>query len=230
MRMRTFTVTVLAVSLPAAFAAGLPVNQKIYGTYIEARTADVVTGACFANSEEGLVGELGMMGWKVTKGSWNGVKLDGLSVVGVVRANDTLGHKYRAIYPVKSVLIVDERANAEQRLALQAFAKRMGGNLLQEVSKVIYQPVELALENDDVHSKKATLKAGEIAKLQTRAAGKDDHVCKNEEVWYQPLTNVQHAMPVFAMTHTYQGEGLDTKWSAPGQVSSYVGTFVQQSE
>jgi hypothetical protein len=230
MTMRTFVAIAFAFSLPVAFASGLPVNQKIYGTYVEARTADVVTGACFANSEEGLVGELGMMGWKVTKGSWNGVKLDGLAVVGVVRANDTLGNRYRNVVPLKSVLIVDERANAEQRLALQAFARRMGGNLLQEVSKVIYQPVELAVENGDVHSMKATLKAGEIAKLQTRAAGKDDHVCKNEEVWYQPLTKVEHAMPAFAMSHTYQGDGLGTKWNAPGQVSSYVGTFVQTSE
>jgi hypothetical protein len=230
MLMRKLAVTALSLSLSAAFAAGIPGNQKIYGTYVEARTADVVTGACFANAEEGLVGELGMMGWKVTKGSWDGVKLDGLSVVGVLKASDTLGNKYRTAYPVKSVLIVDERANTEQRLALQSFAKRMGGDLLQDVSRVMYQPVEIAFENDDLHSMKATLKAGEIAKIQTRAAGEDDHVCKNQEVWYQPLTKLDHAMPVFASAHTFRGEGLNTKWSAPGQVSSYVGTFVQDAQ
>jgi hypothetical protein len=228
--MSKFAVIAFALSLPAAFAAGIPNNQKIYGTYVEARTADVVTGACFANSEEGLVGELGMMGWKVTKGSWNGVSLDGLSVVGVMKANDTLGNKYRTVYPVKSVLIVDERATPEQRLALQSFAKRMGGDLLQDVVRVLYQPVEIAFENNDMHSMKATLKAGDIAKLQTRAAMKDDHVCKNEEVWYQPLTKVDHAMPAFAMAHTFRGEGLGTTWSAPGQVSSYVGSFVQDAQ
>jgi hypothetical protein len=227
MLMSKFAVIALPLSLSVAFAAGIPGNQKIYGTYVEARTADVVTGACFANSEEGLVGELGMMGWKVTKGSWNGVELDGLSVIGVVKAKDTLGNQYRTVYPVKSVLIVDERANPEQRLALQSFAKRMGGDLLQDVTRVLYQPVRLDVENDNIHSMKATLQAGDIAKIQTRAALDGDHVCKNQEVWYQPLTKVEHAMPVFAMANTFRGEGLGTTWSAPGQVSSYVGTFVQ---
>jgi hypothetical protein len=37
-------------------------------------------------------------------------------------------------------------------------------------------------------------------------------------------------MPVFASAHTFRGEGLNTKWSAPGQVSSYVGTFVQDAQ
>jgi hypothetical protein len=228
--MRKILAIAFALSLSAAFAAGIPTTKQIYGTYVEARTADVVVGACYANSEEGLVGELGMMGWKVTKGSWNGVKLDGLAVVGVVRASNTLGNKYAPVYPVKSMLIVDERANVEQRLALQAFAKRMGGDLLQDVTKVVYKPVEIAFENDDLHSMKARMKAGDIAKLETRAASEDDHICKNEEVWYQPLTRTDHAMPAFTVAHNFQGEGLGAKWNAPGQVSSYVGTFVQQAE
>ena len=61
------------------FAGGIP-SQNIRGEYIEARTADVYTGPCFANSEGGLVGELAVFGWKIDKGSWQGVSLDGLSV------------------------------------------------------------------------------------------------------------------------------------------------------
>ena len=75
----------LALSLAAclSFAASIPPNN-IYGDYVEARTADVYTGPCFANSEVGLTGELAVFGWRVTKGSWSGVDLDGLGVVGVV--------------------------------------------------------------------------------------------------------------------------------------------------
>ena len=113
--------------------------------YVEARTADVYTGPCFANSEVGLTGQLAVFGWKVTKGSWDGVQLDDLGVVGVVRASSTLGDVYHTAYPVKAVLIVDERANPEQRLALQSFAKRMGGDLLQDVVRVEYQPIDLTL-------------------------------------------------------------------------------------
>src|SRR5439155_16457353 len=67
------------------FAGGIP-SHSIHGDYVEARTADVYTGPCFANAEVGLVGNLAVFGWKVNRGNWHGANLDGLSVVGVVRA------------------------------------------------------------------------------------------------------------------------------------------------
>jgi len=211
------------------FAAGIP-SGNIYGEYVEARTADVFTGACFANSEVGLMGELAVFGWRVTKGSWKGVSLDGLSVVGVVRANHTLGDPHESIYPVKSVLIVDSRANVEQRLALRSFAQKMGGDLLQDIVRVEYQPVELAFEKNDMHSMKATLTAGALAKIQTRAISEGDHLCRNEQVWYQPLTKLDHAMPVYVTAHNFKGEGLGVNWSSPDKRSSFIGSFVQPSE
>jgi hypothetical protein len=229
--MKRFLWIMLAVSLAASlsFAAGIP-SSNIYGNYIEARTADVYTGPCFANSEVGLTGQLAIFGWKVTKGSWNGVSLDDLAVVGVVRASSTLGDVYHSAYPVKAVLIVDERANPEQRLALQAFAKRMGGDLLEDVARVDYQPIDLSFANGDLHSMKATLSAGNLAKIQTRAINENDHICRNEEVWYRPLTKLEHAMPAFAIAHTFRGEGLGEQWSSPDKRSAFLGTFVVPSE
>src|SRR5215469_14606840 len=86
-------------------AAGLP-SHTISGNYMEARTADVYTGPCFANAETGLVGQLAVMGWKVSQGSGNGVDLSGWSVVGVVRAESTLGNVEVKSNPAKTVLIV----------------------------------------------------------------------------------------------------------------------------
>ena len=88
--MKKFVPFLLSASL--CFAGGIP-SHSIYGDYIEARTADVYTGPCFANSEAGLIGNLAVFGWKVDKGSWQGVNLDGLSVVAAVRANNTLGRR-----------------------------------------------------------------------------------------------------------------------------------------
>src|SRR3984893_789588 len=115
----------------SVFGASLPSNA-VRGEYIEARTADVYTGPCFANSEVGLAGDLAVMGWKIEKGSFQGVSLDGLSVMGVLRASGTLGDVTAPVYPVKSVLVIDDRASAEQRLALRAFAQRMAGKLLSD--------------------------------------------------------------------------------------------------
>ncbi|MCS7023581.1 MAG: DUF1326 domain-containing protein [Bryobacteraceae bacterium] len=208
----------------AAFAGGVE-RSNLYGEYVEARTADVFTGPCFANAEINLMGNLAVFGWRIAKGKFEGVALDGLGVIGVVRASATLGDVTTSAYPVKSVLIVDERANAEQRIALQKFAKRMGGDLLQDVAKVYYMPVDLTVENNNIHSAKATLKAGELAEITTRAIGGGDHICANEEVWYSPLTKLDHAMPAYALNHEYRGEGLDTRWSSPGKRSAFVGTF-----
>jgi len=224
-----WTILVLSLATSLSFGAGIP-SGSIYGDYVEARTADVYTGPCFANSEVGLTGELAVFGWKVTKGAWSGVSLDGLGVVGVVRASSTLGDVYHSSYPVKAILIVDSRANAEQRLALQSFAKRMGGDLLQDVVRVDYQPIELAVANNNLHGMNVTLTAGTLAKIQTRAMNENDHICRNEEVWYQPLTKVQHAMPAVAVAHTFSGEGLGQKWSSPDKRSAFVASFVTPSE
>ena len=74
---------------PRGFSAGIP-SHSIYGDYVEARTADVYTGPCFANSEVGLVGELAVFGWKINKGSWHGVSLDGLVGRGCRESRGTL--------------------------------------------------------------------------------------------------------------------------------------------
>jgi len=217
------------LSTGLCFAGGIP-SQTIHGDYIEARTADVYTGPCFANSEAGLIGDLAVFGWKVDKGSWQGVNLDGLSVVAAVKASATLGNVYASAYPVKAVLIVDERATPEQRLALRSFARKMGGDLLTDVVRVDYQPIALTFENNDLHSMKATLTAGTLAKIQTRAMNEGDHICRNEEVWYQPLTKTTHAMPVYALAHNFQGQGLGATWSSPDKRSSFIGNFSVPSE
>jgi hypothetical protein len=220
--MRTTILFLLAVSM--VWAGGLPAT-RLQGDYIEARTADIYTGPCFANSEVGLTGDVAVFGWRISKGTWQGVNLDGLGVVGVVRASATLGDLFNSVYPVKSVLIIDERANAEQRIALRHFAQRMSKDLLSDVVRTEYQPIDLKFENNNLHSAKAVLTAGNLAKIATRPINNGDHLCSNEEVWYEPLTKVDHAMPAYALAHSYSGKGLNTVWSSPEKRSAFVGSF-----
>ena len=67
--------TLLLISAPA-FAG------QIYGDYVETRSADIYTGPCFANAEVGLVGDQATLAWRIRKGEWKGVSLDGLSEIG----------------------------------------------------------------------------------------------------------------------------------------------------
>src|SRR5262249_59969486 len=101
------------------------------GSYVEARTCDVWTGPCFANAEVNLDGKHAVLGWKIKKGSFDNVSLDGLSVVAVVAASDTLGVAQAG--QAKAVLIVDRRASSAQRDALLRLAKSQAGALLRNV-------------------------------------------------------------------------------------------------
>jgi hypothetical protein len=212
----------------AGFTAGIPAHS-IYGDYVEARTADVYTGPCFANAEVGLVGNLAVFGWKINRGEWHGVSLDGLSVVAAVKARHTLGDVYESSYPIHAVLIVDERATPEQRLELQSFARKMGGDLLQDVVQVDYAPIQFESASD-MNTLKVKLTAGSLAEIETRAMNAKDHTCGNEDTWYPPLTKLSHAMPAVAVAHSFKGQGLGTTWSSPDKRSSFVGSFVQPAE
>jgi hypothetical protein len=208
------------------FAADPAVD--VSGEYVEARTADIFTGPCFANSEVQLVGNLAVMGWKVNKGTWNGVKLDGLSVAAAVHANSTLGDWTGAPYPVRAFLIVDQQASLEQRQALRSFAQRMSGDLLQNIVRTEAMPIEFTVQDGNIHGSKVTLAAGTLATIRTRAIRAGDHICSNEETWYQPLSKTEHAMPAFALEHTFTGSptaDLHASWSSPDKRSAFVATF-----
>jgi hypothetical protein len=212
---------VFAASITAAGVSA----TNLSGEYIEARTADVYTGPCFANSEVGLTGELAVMGWKIEKGQFQGVSLDGLSVMGVVRASNTLGDVTASEYPVKAVLIVDSRATSEQRDALKNFAQRMGGKLLADVVRVDSQTIDFTMTGSSIHSGQLCMKAGSEASLETRALNEGDQICHNEISWYPPLTKLDHAMPAYTVAHTFSGKELGTTWSSPNKRSAFVGTF-----
>ncbi len=112
--------TLLATVVPAQ-AETRPV---LTGKYIEARTCDIWTGPCFANAEVNLTGKHAVLGWKVDQGEFRGTRLDGLGVVAVVAASDTLGVQQTG--KARAVIIVDSRANAQQREALLALARAAG--------------------------------------------------------------------------------------------------------
>jgi len=197
-------------------------SAAIKGDYVEVRSEDIFTGPCFANSELNLEGKQAMMAWRVNQGSFEGVNLDGLSVVAVVSTNATLGDEFRSPYPAKSVLIVDERANGAQRAALQAFAKSMGGALLDHVVRVDAAPIKLTM--GEMHGS-VTLTAGKLAHISTRGMCSGDHLCGNETVYYPPLTKLAHSMPAFTLEEGFNGKGLGEVWTHDDTRSAFVGSF-----
>ena len=201
--------------------------QHISGDYIETRSADVWTGPCFANGEVNLTGDQAILAWRVNTGTWNGVALDGLSVVGVVKAAATLGDVYTNPYPAKAFMIVDERATGEQRTALVSFAQSMAGKLLNNVVGTEAAPITMTMSHDGGHYGKTMLRAGELAGIETRSINGKDHLCGNEDVFYQPLSELTHSMPAVAETDQYAGSALGVTWLVHGKRSAFVGSFAR---
>jgi hypothetical protein len=223
--LRRFAFAALTVSL--AVAANAPAGEtdsKVVakGQYVEARNCDVWTGPCFANADFNLSGKNAVLAWKVETGSADGVSLDGLSIVAVVVAQNTLGLEQNA--PAKAMLIVDKRANAAQRALLVRLAKQQAGALLANVAAVQSAPIRLdacACKNNAC----ADLDAG-VARLKTRCIdGEHDKVCGNETAFYPPLSAGVRAVPAAAVEHVFRGTGVGQTWSDSDRRGAYVGTF-----
>ena len=199
--------------------------QTVQGEYIESRNADVYTGSCFANGEVNLVGNTAVLGWNIERGTWDGVKLDGLAVAAAVKAKATLGDPYANPYPAQAVLIVDDKATPEQREALVAFVKHAGGQLLANIVRTEYAPVVFDMPRNQHQHGRAIMRAGSLATVSTRPIGGKDHLCGNEATFYPPLAKLSHAVPAVALTDEFKGEGLGTDWSLHDKRSAFLGRF-----
>lgn len=215
-RFLLLAVAALLLSGASLQAAGLT------GQYIEARTCDVWTGPCFANAEMNLGGKHAVLGWQVDKGAFDNVTLDGLGVVAVVAASDTLGLKQTG--QSKAVLIVDSRANDAQKAALIKLAKHEGGELTANVVGVQRAKIEFTVCPCEGNAC-ATLNAG-AAKIETRCLDeKHDKVCGNESAFYPPLAKDVKVRAAYAVEHSFSGKGVNETWKDSGRRGAYLGSF-----
>ena len=194
----------------------------VRGQYVEARTCDVFTGTCFANADTGIIGKHAVLAWKVESGTVNGTKLDGLGVVAVLAADETLGLKQRTVG--RAVVIVDEKATKEQRAALVAFVQAQTGKLSGDVVAVRPAKIDLTICDCDGEGC-ATLKAGD-AKIATRCLeAAHDKACGNDMTQYPPLAKGVSAKAAMATEHSFKGKELNETWSDGGRRGAFVGSF-----
>ena len=212
-------------ALVLALVAGVAPAAEISGDYLELRTCDVYTGPCFANAEVGLTGRQAMLAWNIEQGRHNDVDLTGLKVVLSVNASDTLGFGGGLVCnpdPIKSVVLVDERASASQRDALVDFVKTHAARVAGEVVRVDALPIDMQLDHVNMVGK---LQAGGVAEVLTRQLGIGDCVCTNEMVFYPPLTKVDNFAPAYTEAGKFSGRGLGVRWSTPKARSAFLATF-----
>ncbi len=213
---------VCVLSGPIALA-GIAAPAAIEGNYLEVRSCDVFTAACFANSEVGLTGEEAILAWDLKKGSYRGVDLEGLKVVAVIRASGTLGDTSATIYPARSILFVDSKADEAQSEALVCVAKENAGQLLDNVIRI--EKTDIVIFFDADRAGFATLSAGDAVAIETRAILHSDMHCGNDTAYYGPLTDVDNSVVAFTERDMFSKRGLGVTWDESGRRSAWLATF-----
>jgi len=226
MKAKIFSTFVLVTLAAGALPAARTSAPEISGDYLEVRSCDVFTGACVANSEMGLSGREGMLVWSVRTGSWKGARLDGLSVIAVVKTDDTLGDQRYQPRSGKAVLIVDANANTAQRAALADLARSLSGKLINEVAEIKTASIDAQIATCAKRGC-ASVKAGSLVEINTRCFGDKDHLCGNEATFYPPLTDVKDAYPVFTEVAAFTGTGLNETWELADRRSAFLGGFAR---
>jgi len=198
-------------------------GSNVRGSYVEARTAEVFTGGCMMNSEAGTAGKEAILAWKVDQGSYNGVSLNGLSVVAAVAGTSNLGTvEMGGDRPtIQSRLFVDQRANPAQRMALVAMANEYSNGLVGTIVNVTPTAINYT-ENDH----QVQVSAGEVA-LDVNKHVTHDPSC-GAQLWFKPLTQTVSAeTATLGMTdlNLFEGAGLGVKWSDHFKRSAFFGTF-----
>jgi hypothetical protein len=195
-------------------------HGTVSGTYVEARTAEVFTGGCIMNSEAETMGKEAVLAWRVDRGSFNGIALDGLTVVAALAGDKNLGMpEMGGERPaVKSALFVDARANRAQQLALVAMASELSHGIVGTIVQVTPAPIAFA-----DHGSEIEVTAPHVA-LEVNKHLTHDPTCGAQQ-WFHPLAAVEGAAIGVADQHFFTGSALGTKWSDPNKRSAFFGTF-----
>ena len=213
---------IVAAALVGLAASPLVAGGKgsVSGAYVEARTAEVFTGGCSMGSEAETTGKQAVLAWKVDRGSFNGVSLDGLSVVAAVVGDRNLGIQEigGGKAATRSAMYVDSRANAAQQIALVAMATELSKGIVGTIVQVTPAPIQFADRGSEIQ-----VSAGQVA-LEVNKHLTHDPSC-GAQLWFHPLAAVEGATVGVADQHLFTGSSLGTKWSDPNKRSAFFGTF-----
>lgn len=217
MKSTALVAVVFGLAVASTLAAG---TATVKGTYVEARTSEVFAGACVVNSEVDTAGREALLAWKVDKGTFNGVRIDGLSVVAAVAGDKNLSvHEIGGeVAHARAAVFVDERATEAQRRALLAMVTALSKGLASTVVETTPAAIEFV---DGMHDIRVATKT---VRLSVQKHLDHDASCGNKQ-WFAPLSTVDDAELGATAENAFAGRSLGITWSDPNKRSGFVGTF-----
>jgi hypothetical protein len=218
--MKYAVTTMVLAALVAAPVAARGSGNSISGSYVEARTAEVFTGGCIMNGEAATTGREALLVWKVDRGSFNGVALNGLSVVAAIAGDQNLGIREigGAAAETRAAIFVDERATQAQRNALVAMATQHSNGMVSKVVELTPTTIQFVDEPGAIRVSAKSLR------LTVEKEMNHDPSCGARQ-WFHPLAEVSNPMMGTTAENAFSGAALGTKWSDPNKRSSFFGSF-----
>lgn len=210
----------------AGLLASAPLSASdpgVSGDYVEVRTAQVFAGGCIMGSEGEAAGREAILAWRVSRGAVNGVSLDGLSIVAAASADNNLGTHELGGAPahiLKSVVLVDERANPAQRTALIAMARNLAPTIVQSVVETRAVPIAFDRSGDNIRVRAAEASLDVVTNVPHSSN------CAALK-WFGPLARIDNAEIGVTLSQEWTGTALGPRWKqvSDDKRSSFVGTF-----
>jgi hypothetical protein len=207
----------LAILCGAVLTGSRAESNSLKGDYVEVRTASVFAGACHYNGELTTAGRDALMAWHVSKGSWDGVELAGVSAMAVVSADANLSDTEAAR---RTELILDQSASRAQAVAMISAIKSKYGAALGQVVSVRSAPIEFKHEG-----KAYSIISSGVAAINIEAMP-DDVCCRMPHlVWYDPLVPLSQRKVGYTAKAVYTGGPVGDAWQRFGENSAFYGSF-----
>lgn len=208
--------TTIALVIVSGFALATA-SPNVQGEYIEVRSASVYVGACHFGSEYVEGGKEATLIWNIHHGSWNNVKLDGLTVVAVISAKNNLAIDNDTR---RSVLYIDSKATPEQHAAITRMLATKRSDVLGKVVTAQIVPIKYrknGTKYDVAVGKKLTLSVNRYPCAKCT---------QPHQIWYEPLIDIKDVIVGKSEIYSYKDNYLPVKWQQGGTVNNvFVGTF-----
>jgi hypothetical protein len=199
-------------------------STAISGDYVEARTAEVFTGGCIMGMEGESMGREAVLAWRVNRGAFDGVALDGLKVVAIVAGDVNLGTRElggAAPTEIDAIVLVDDRATAAQRGALVSMARSLSNGLIDNAADVRTAGVTFEREADAIRVQAGAAKLTVATKLEHNPS------CGAMK-WFDPLGRVDGATIGMTKMFAFGDRALNRSWQQVDRRSAFFGTFAIQ--
>lgn len=211
---------IVLTTIALIFASGIAIatnTPSVKGEYLEARSASVYVGACHFGAEYVEGGKEATLVWNIQSGNWNGVILDGLTIVAVISAKDNLAIDTKTR---KSVLYIDENATSEQQAALSNLLTTKHTDVLGDIVAKQIAPISYSKEGT-----KYDVTVGKVLELSVNR-----YPCANctqpHQIWYETLTEVKDAIVGKSEVYQYKDTHLPVNWQQGDATNNvFVGSF-----